>query len=95
MTDVNIAVEMIMGAVNNDFDKAIVISGDTDLHKPITSIKALGKKVVIAFPPDRHTNRLKQIADASFVSGRGKLKNAQFPDSINSNGYPIHKPASW
>ena len=95
MTDVNISVAMILGAVNDEFDKAIVISGDTDLHKPITKTKALGKEVIIVFPPNRHTNRLKQIADASFVLGRGKLKSAQFPNTINSSGFPIQKPTSW
>lgn len=98
MTDVNIATHMIFDAVNDLYDVAILISGDTDLVPPINAIKKhyQEKRIVIAFPPNRSTKRLKAIADASFVIGRKKLQDNQLPEQVNArSGYILKKPKEW
>jgi len=43
--DVKIAVDLIVGAYDNIYDTAILISSDTDLIPAIKKIRHLGKKV--------------------------------------------------
>ena len=98
MTDVNIAVSLMKDAFQDKFDTAILISGDSDLTGPIIQIKELfpEKKVVVAFPPKRHSARLRQEAHASFVISRTNLKNSQFPDQVvKPDGYVLERPDSW
>ena len=98
MTDVNIAVEMLSDAYEDNFDNAILISADSDLVGPIQSILRLfpQKRVVIAFPPDRFSFALKEIASASFTIGRKKIAENVFPNEVTKkNGYILKKPERW
>lgn len=97
-TDVNIAVEMVVDAINDSYDVAILISGDSDLVPPIKAIhkKFPTKRVVVAFPPDRQNNSIKNVARGSMYIGRRGLFQNQFPPSITlANGHVIHKPGKW
>lgn len=98
MTDVNIATEMITDAFQNQFDVAILISGDSDLVPPIRAIRRFftTKKVLAVFPPDRSSKALKETAHASLSLGRKKIQNAQFPSRIIlANGYILKAPEGW
>lgn len=97
MTDVNIAVQMITGAVQDTYDRAILISGDSDLVPPIKTVQNIfNKKVFVAFPPNRHNHSVKSIANGSMVLGRGTLSKSQFASSITlSNGHILNKPTQW
>lgn len=98
MTDVNIAVELLSDAYENKFDTAILISADSDLFAPIKTVHRLfnDKRIVVAFPPARHSFALKEIASASFTIGRKKLADSLFPDEvIKSNGYLLKRPTMW
>jgi uncharacterized LabA/DUF88 family protein len=97
MTDVNIAVSMLSDAYHDRFDTAILVSGDSDLVAPILEVQreyAL-KRVVVAFPPDRHSKRLAGIASCTAVSEQS-LRRSQFPDVISlPNGSSIFRPPTW
>ncbi len=98
MTDVNIAVHMIADAIDDMFDCAILISGDSDLVPPITLIhsKFKNKRVTVIFPPNRHNNSVKNVAKGSFILGKQKLKQSQFPDQITlKSGFILQKPNEW
>jgi uncharacterized LabA/DUF88 family protein len=98
MTDVNIAVNMLVDAIHNRYDKALLISGDSDLVPPIKAIHSNfpEKKVVVAFPPNRHNNSVKNVAKGSFILGRTKFTKNQFPDSIKTvDGFTISRPKKW
>ena len=97
MTDVNIAVQMLLDAVDNFFDTALVISGDSDLAPPIRSVQdKFGKKVVVVFPPDRYNGSICQLATGYYMLGKQKIMNSQFPMTIlTASGYPITKPQEW
>jgi len=98
MTDVNIAVKMLIDAFQNRFDTAILISGDSDLIPPIREIKRhfKDKKVIVAFPPKRHNISLSNIADGCFIIGRKKLKDSQLPEEIvKPDGYKLIRPQEW
>ena len=97
-TDVNIATHMIKDAFKNEYDVAILISGDSDLVPPVTAIKELypDKEIRIAFPPNRESNELKKVADGSFKIGVQKLEASQLPKTIvNKYGDKIVKPVEW
>lgn len=86
MTYVNIATAIIIDAYKDEYDTAMLISGDTDLVPPIREVHAIfkDKRVIIAFPPKRHNKVLAIAAKGSFVIGRKKL-----------TGYKITIPISW
>jgi len=98
MTDVNIAVELLTDAFQDEFDTALIISADSDLKPPIVKTKELfpEKKVVVAFPPKRYSIELKNVADSSFHIGRKKVADSLLPDQITKEGgYVIIRPAEW
>lgn len=99
MTDVNIAVELLGDAHDDVFDTAIIISGDSDLSGPISTVRRRysQKRVIIAFPPERNKSfRLRNVATASFTIGRDAFRDSQLPDQITkTDGYILSKPSKW
>jgi uncharacterized LabA/DUF88 family protein len=61
--DVSIAVEMLMHAVNDHYDVAILISGDRDFIPAIRAVQNLGKKVEVAAFKDNISDEMIDIAD--------------------------------
>ena len=97
MTDVNIAVSLLVDAHAGLFDKAMVVSGDSDLWGPISEVRNRfsGKQVVVAFPPDRVSKQLRS-GGPSFVIGRRILQKSQFSTQVtNAAGIVLVKPSSW
>ncbi len=97
MTDVNIAVTILVDALDDVYDTAILISGDSDLVPPISVVKdKFKKRVVIAFPPNRSNNSISRAANGFFYLNRSKLVHAQFPPQIQTpQGFIIQKPVQW
>lgn len=62
-TDVRLAIDMVLGAVRDDYDIAVVVSGDTDFVPAIEAVRQFGKRVVWAhFPHQRGIKRLYMAA---------------------------------
>jgi len=98
MTDVNISVELMADAFKNKFDTALILSGDSDLTGPVKYVLSIfpEKRVVIAFPPDRHSKQLQLAANASFTIGRKKISDSQFPEIvIKPDGFKLSRPKLW
>ena len=98
MTDVNLAVELLGDAQDNTFDTAIVVSGDGDLASPVRAVRERypSKRVVVAFPPRRHSAGLRSVATASFPIGRDAFRDSQLPDTvIKADGYSLTRPQRW
>lgn len=98
MTDVNIAVHMLTDAMDDLYDMAMLISGDSDLVPPITAVhlKFPTKRVIVAFPPNRVNNSVKKVSNANLIIGKQVLKRSQFPNSIIlSDGFELKKPIEW
>lgn len=95
MTDVNIAMEMLADAFTNKLDTVLLISGDSDLTGPIQKVRQLagGKRVVVAFPPKRVSERLKREANGWLHIGHDKIRQNQLPDKITKpDGIILVKP---
>lgn len=99
MTDVNIAVRMLEDALTDQFDTAILISGDSDLKPPIESVRRLtpNKRIIVGFPPGRVSSELEKIAHGYFRVSEQALRHAQFPDSVHkADGvHYVTKPLEW
>ncbi|MBF8283199.1 MAG: hypothetical protein HW378_2114, partial [Anaerolineales bacterium] len=55
MTDVNMSVELMSDAFQDQFDVALLVSADSDLVGPVRAVRRLfsRKRVVVVFPPSR------------------------------------------
>jgi uncharacterized LabA/DUF88 family protein len=98
MTDVNIAVEILTDAYSDEFDTAFLITGDSDLIPPINAVHNLfkGKRVFVAFPPNRYNVSVNHAAKGSMIIGRKKLKDSQLEDKIiKEDGYILERPPAW
>ncbi|MDY7077508.1 MAG: NYN domain-containing protein [Chloroflexota bacterium] len=98
MTDVNIAMELLSDAFQNSFDMALLISADSDLVGPIKKVKRLfpKKRVIVVFPPKRHSNALKNVADVCLHLDRATLAKSVFPDEVvKADGFVLRRPSRW
>lgn len=98
MTDVNIAVEVLADAFADRFDTAMLISGDSDLTTPVRKLRQQfpEKRVLVVFPPDRHSFELKNSAHACFTVGEAKIRQAQLPETVQrEDGFQLQRPAYW
>lgn len=98
MTDVNIATQMIIDAYKDNYDMAMLISGDSDLVPPMKAIHENfnNKRVFVAFPPKRHNSSVSLAAKGSLIIGRKKLVDSQFPDEVQKRGgFKLRKPSDW
>jgi len=98
MTDVNISVELLSDAFQDQFDVALLVSADSDLVGPVRAVQRLfsRKRVVVAFPPARSSKALKRVASAHIYIGRDVLAKSVFPDKVvKPDGYVLRRPAEW
>lgn len=98
MTDVNIATHLLIDAFEDNYDTAILVSGDSDLVPPIKAVhqKFPVKTVSVFFPPKRHNNTVAGSAKGSLVIGKKRLVDSQLKDTIvKEDGYVLKKPIEW
>jgi uncharacterized LabA/DUF88 family protein len=98
MTDVNIAVELMSDAFQDQFDVALLISADSDLVGPIHAVQRLfpQKRTVVAFPPNRTSSALQRAAAGNLFISRDTLAKSLFPDQVvKPNGFILQRPAQW
>jgi uncharacterized LabA/DUF88 family protein len=96
-TDVSLAVRLVEGAARNDFDTALLISGDADFVPAIQSARRLKPdlRIVVVFPPKRISDALRKATDASFVLGQGRITNNQLPSTVVSPRANLRRPGHW
>ena len=98
MTDVNIATELLVDAFQDRFDTALLVTADSDLAGPLMKLRSLfpAKRVVVVFPPDRVSERLKREASSWLTLGRGTIARSQLSTPvIKPDGFALHRPATW
>ena len=97
-TDVNIAVEMLKMAHRGAYDRAIVLTGDTDLIPAFDAVRQLHNHIKIsAVIPNGKTSRdIRKAADASFQMTEVQLSQSLLPDPMTlKNGTILNKPVTW
>jgi uncharacterized LabA/DUF88 family protein len=99
-SDVNIAIKLFQAAINNDFDTAILISGDSDLLPAVNAVKQTfpAKQIGVIIPIGRSSFDLKNACDFHMKVKQKHLKSSQLPDKIvldASKGTTIERPPHW
>jgi uncharacterized LabA/DUF88 family protein len=99
-TDVNIAITLFRLAVSNDFEAAILISGDTDLVPAIEAIKKTfpNKQIGVVVPIGRRAKELVDVCDFHMKMKEKHLRTSQFPDTIYLDAQKrsfLQRPKSW
>ena len=97
-TDVNLAVEMLIDAFNDEYDTAIVISADSDLSGSISSVlkRFPTKRIITAFPPKRSSVELKSISSATINIYPSTLRRSLLPPAVTKpDGFVITCPIEW
>jgi uncharacterized LabA/DUF88 family protein len=97
-TDVSIATTLVADGLEDLYDTALLVSGDSDLSPAVRMLKRLrpGKRVVVVFPPRRQSTDLRTAADGFLFLGDDKVRRAQLPDPVAGRGAVVlHRPKHW
>lgn len=96
-TDVNIALKVLGDAVDDLFDKAVIISADSDLLQVIKSVQkhTPEKEVGVMFPLGYGSFELRQYAAFRRKMREKLLRECQFPDEVKVGNIIIKRPESW
>jgi uncharacterized LabA/DUF88 family protein len=99
-TDVNIAVDLVVGAGMNTFEQAVLCSNDSDLKAALAAVKQyhphirLGLVVPISKPDERYISKdLAQQVHWKKILSPIHLQHAQLPQQIPKTS--ICKPRQW
>ena len=96
-SDVNLASYLLRDAFRRNVNRALVITGDSDLTVPILFTKAEGVTVHVVVPGDgQNSTSLKSAASSLIRLDVELLRRNQFPNSyLTPGGGNIQKPSSW
>ena len=96
-SDVNIALKMLGDAVDDLYDKALIISADSDLLPVIKSIQknTPEKEIGVMFPIGLTSFELRQNAAFRRKMSERLLRQCQFPDKIKVGSTIIERPDNW
>lgn len=98
MTDVNITIYLLKLAVEDRYDTAMLISGDTDLIPAIKAVQETfpTKRVGVVLPIGRRSEDLKQTCDFHMKMKEKHLKSSVFEKEIDiGDGQMLVCPESW
>jgi len=96
-TDVNIALRVVEDAVCDRFDRALIVSADSDLVPVIDTVHRIApdKEIGIMLPIGRSGYDLKRAADFTRRMKERLLRTCQFPETICVGSGRITRPAQW
>lgn len=98
LTDVNIAIHLFRGAYLDEYDKAILITGDSDIIPSVNAIHELfpSKEIGLVIPIGGKAEELKQSCDFRRKMKVAHLRDCQFPDRIEDGpDGAICRPVEW
>ena len=98
LTDVNIAIHLYRGAHLDEYDRAILVSADTDIIPAIREVRQLfpTKQVGVVVPIGRYGMEMKQECDFHFQMKERQLARSQLPDEIDDPILgKVRRPATW
>jgi uncharacterized LabA/DUF88 family protein len=98
LTDVNIAVQLFRGSYVDEYDKAILITGDTDILLAVKMAHDLfpTKRMGVVVPIGRQSEDLKCECDFHFRMKERHLQRCQLPEVVSSPHYgDLRRPESW
>ncbi len=97
-TDVNIAVNLLKSAMKDEFDRAYLVSGDTDLIPAIKVFREMfpAKEICVVFPFRRKGEELKTVSHFHRKIQESQLIASLLPDPfVLKDGPVLNCPPSW
>ena len=99
-SDVNLATHLLCDAFDNAFERALVVSNDSDLVLPIkTAVRRLRKRVGIVIVPrpnqKQPANDLRESSSFHIIIPPEFLAKSQFPPMLEDGLGKFSKPRSW
>jgi uncharacterized LabA/DUF88 family protein len=95
-TDVQLATALVARAAHDEFDMALLVSGDDDYLSPVLEVQRLGKRVKVARPPERRSPKLAAAADHIVDLNPRHFRRSLLPDPVvPARGVPIDCPFEW
>ena len=92
-TDVNIGVHLMADGLKGRFDRALIISADTDLNEAVTLARTenANKQIDIVAPPKRKGRN----SVAMFEITMGRVRRSLLPAQIEKDGKNIIRPIEY
>jgi uncharacterized LabA/DUF88 family protein len=97
-TDVNIALSLFQLAVRDEYDRAIIVSGDTDLIPAMKAVRSTfpQKQIGVIIPIGKSSNDMLKQADFRFKMRERHLASSRFPDQVVlPDGSTLDCPPKW
>jgi hypothetical protein len=95
-SDVNLATFLVSDAYERDFERAVVISNDSDLCTPIALVRLrLGLDVIVYNPGPKPSRELQRDATVMRQLRRGPLLGSQFLPTLTDAQGAFTKPPGW
>jgi len=96
-SDVNIALFLYNCAIRNEFDKAVIVSGDSDMIPAIEMVKAEypEKKIGVMVPFGHMAREIRSSADFQLKMKLIHLEDSRLPEKINTTGGTLESPKNW
>ena len=73
--DIKLATDMIIHGVRNNYDVAILVSGDTDFADALQAVKDFGRHVEVALFRGTGSEILREVADRVIQIGHALLED--------------------
>ncbi|MGX2971110.1 NYN domain-containing protein [Helicobacter sp. T3_23-1059] len=90
-TDINIALQMYEDAIYNKYDKAILLSADTDFIPAIEKVNNLGKEVLqLLLPQHNYSSKFDKVIKHYYCINKNDLESHLLP-AKNKNGKEMPK----
>jgi len=97
-SDVNLCIHLLQNAHLDNFDKALIVTSDSDMVPVIEMIKTTfpHKEIVVLTPPNRYQISHEIRSTVTTLKIKEKhIKNNILPNTITFNGIKIIKPTDW
>lgn len=95
-SDVNLGCHLVRDGFQGKFEKAVIITNDTDLAEPLRIISSeLGLMIELLSPVEKPARTLKAIANkVTFITDHS-IESSQFEERIVTDVDTILKPEQW
>lgn len=95
-SDVNLATHLLLDAVDNAYECAVVISGDSDLRSPVQAVANRFHKTVGVLNPQKIACKALQSTARFYKHIReSALQASQLSPVLSDAQGTFHKPSSW
>ena len=92
-TDVNIGAHLLADALRHRFDRALVVTADTDLNEAVqlANTELSRRAVLLVAPPGRKGRN----SSAAFEITKGRIRRSLLPERIVHQGRTIERPQEY